>query len=527
MKNTYKRLAALLLTLWLMAGTAWASEKASMPVSFRQEDQFYGFAALDQWPAELTAELRSAGLSLPLRLGPVRAAESGLPVTYLLLVDCSGSMKYTGGQVNRFISAVEAAGRDNARFLLATFGEEFILEWDGRTQEGSAAGAAKKIAYTAQKTDLSQGVLDAVDYLNSCRREPGELLNLVVITDGIPDKSEGSPELSEVARQLEEESSILVHTFGLQTDEPGSQEALETLGTLGRGAHLVSSDASRAKAAGEEMAAFINDLCVVSFTWSAQNTGGTELLLSWEDGGEQVLPVDMTNVPLLLTVPGEDAQEETDPAEPESPEVPDGPAASDEPDGSGETGNPKNPDDPGGSGETDDPKDPNGTDGSGEAGNSKDSDGTDGSGNPENPDNPHGKKFGWVIWAAAGAAGLALLVLILVLVLRKRKKPAPEPPKGSIFMRVEVISGDYAGSNELYLVNELIVGRGGRCDIPWKDKAVDPRNSRIFLRDNMVCIEDLGSRQGTALGGMRLHSPNRLRSGDEISIGPVRFRLKF
>lgn len=527
MKNTYKRLAALLLTLWLMAGAAWASEKVSMPVSFRQEDQFYGFAALDQWPAELTAELRSAGLSLPLRLGPVRASESGLPVTCLLLADCSGSMKYMGGQVTRFITALEAAGGDNARFLLATFGEEFSLEWDGRTQEGSAAGAANKIAYTAQKTDLSQGVLDAVDYLNSCRRDPGELLNLVVITDGLPDKSEDSPELSEVARQLAEESAILVHTFGLQTDEPGAQEALETLGTLGRGAHLVSSDASRAKTAGEEMAAFINDLCVVSFTWGAQNTGGTELLLSWEDGGELILPVDMANVPLLLTGPGEDAQEETDPAVPESPEVPDDPAASDEPDGSGETDNQKNPDDPDGSGEVTTPEDTDDSNGSGETEDQKDLDRADSSDNPENPDNPGGKKFGWVIWAAVGAAVLALLVLILALVLRKRKKPVSEPPKGGIFMRVEVISGDYAGSSELYLVNELIVGRGSRCDIPWKDKAVDSRNSRIFLRDNMVCIEDLGSQQGTALGGMRLHSPNRLRSGDEISIGPVRFRLKF
>ncbi len=509
MKNKYKHLAALLLFLWLMTGTAWALEDASMPVSFRQEDQFYGAVVLDEWPEELAAEIRMAGLSLPVRLGPVRASESGLPVTYLLLVDRSGSMKSMDGWVTRFITALEDTDGASARFLLATFGDEFSLEWDGRTQEGSAAEAADKIAYTAQKTDLSQGILDAADYLNGCQREPGELLNLVVITDGIPDKSEGSPELAEVARQLAEDSSILVHTFGLRTNESGSQEALEALETLGQGAHLVCGERRSAKSMGEEMAGFVNDLCVVSFAWSEQNSGGMDLLLSWADGGEQTLPVDMTKVPLLLTGPEEDAPENTDPVVPEPPEVPDGSGAADEPDGSGQAAAPEEPD---GSGQTTDPENP---------------DASSQAADPENPDNPDVEKTGWVIWAIAGAAGLALLVLILVLVLRRRKKSTAEPPKGGIFMRLEVISGTYAGSDELYLVNELIVGRGGRCDIPWKDKAVDSRNSRIFLRDNMVCIEDLGSQQGTALGGMRLHSPNRLRSGDEISIGPVRFRLKF
>ncbi len=517
MKWICKRMLPLLLALFLLAGNAWAAENVSMAVNFRQEDQFYGFAALNQWPETLKGELRSAGLALPLRLGPVKLTDSGLPVTYLLLVDRSGSMKYVNGWVTRFIAALEDADKTDAHFLLATFGEKFSLEWDGWAETGTAAEAADRITYTDQITDLSQGVLDAVDYLKKSSREPGELLNLVVITDGIPDKSEDSPALAEVARQLAEEPAILVHTFGLRTDDAGSQEALEALGTLGQGLHQVGNEDVSARKLGEETAGFVNDLCVVSFPWNDQNTGSTELVFSWEDEGEQVVPLAMEDVPVVAGAGDENGED--DPAAPDDPEPPE------EPDGA-----------------EDDPKDPGQADGAEAPDDPENADNPETPGNSENGKNPEDAddaedktdiedgeedSFGWIIWTAAGAVALALLVLLLLLFFRRRNGAVTAPPKGSIYMRVEVIAGAYAGPGELYLTDELIVGRGRRCDIPWKDKEVASRNSRIFLRDNVVFLEDLGSQEGTALGGMRLHSPNRLRSGDEISIGPVRFRLKF
>ena len=95
-------------------------------------------------------------------------------------------------------------------------------------------------------------------------------------------------------------------------------------------------------------------------------------------------------------------------------------------------------------------------------------------------------------------------------------------------MRLEVLFGTpVGGSGTLYLTDELIIGSSSRCDLRWQDKDISPENTRIFLKEQMVYIEDLGSACGTALGGMRLHAPNRLRSGDEISIGSVRFVLRF
>ena len=95
-------------------------------------------------------------------------------------------------------------------------------------------------------------------------------------------------------------------------------------------------------------------------------------------------------------------------------------------------------------------------------------------------------------------------------------------------MRLEVIAGSYEGkTQEFSLTGELIAGSDRDCDLVWSGEGVSPRHARIFLRDGLIFLEDLGSEEGTLLGGMRLHEANRLRSGDEITLGSARFRMKF
>lgn len=533
MKRIWKALPALLLAVLVLTGTAAAEEGASMAAGFRQDGQFYGFAQTPRWPEEL--RLLSGGLSVPVKTQPQRLSESGLPVSYLLLVDCSTSMESLWGRVRSFTSALAEADGTAARFSLATFGEKFSVVWDGADQEGDIVSAMSGIACSAERTELSQGILDAVDYLSGQPRRAGELVNLVVITDGVPKYSTG-PSLEEVAETLEEDSSILVHTCGLSTGSSESAQALESLETLGRGLHM-SVKGSGAKSRGESLAEHVNDLCVIRFAWGEQNQGDVDVFLLYGDEEEEELPVDMDKAPLLGTVSEPELPDEAgegspeapggteDPEEPEDPVPPEGPDTPDTSDGEGgdtqEADPPAGPAGPEGSEDTDGTGD---TDGSKDTDDSKDTDGSEDTDSDADP-GPDKPGIHWAVWVAAGALCAALIVLIAVLLLRRRKRPAAD--RKGIYMRMEVISGAYAGPGELYLVDELIIGRGGKCDIPWKDRDLAPRSARIFLRDNMICIEDLGSPQGTALGGMRLHSPNRLRSGDEISIGPVRFRLKF
>lgn len=91
---------------------------------------------------------------------------------------------------------------------------------------------------------------------------------------------------------------------------------------------------------------------------------------------------------------------------------------------------------------------------------------------------------------------------------------------------VEVISGRCLTKKRNFsLHRDVIIGSGRKCDIIWEDADVSEQNARIFTRDGLVYIEDLDSRYGTAINGMRIHTPNRLRNGDVVLIGRVQFRV--
>ena len=98
-----------------------------------------------------------------------------------------------------------------------------------------------------------------------------------------------------------------------------------------------------------------------------------------------------------------------------------------------------------------------------------------------------------------------------------------------VIMKLDVVSGNCKNKNDRVVFrDEVIIGRSSSCDIVFEDESVAPQNSRIFLQDNLIYIENISDEKGvTCLGGMKIYAPNRLRSGDEISVGNVKFVLRF
>lgn len=133
--------------------------------------------------------------------------------------------------------------------------------------------------------------------------------------------------------------------------------------------------------------------------------------------------------------------------------------------------------------------------------------------------------------AVAGAIGGAvILAVILAAVLLRRKKPAPPPAaeQSGIYMRLEVLEGTLTSTRtEFNLTDELLVGRDAGCDIAFDSPVLSRRHTRIFWDGTAVQIQDLGSQNGTSVNGAAVTEPRILRSGDEITAGDVRFRLKF
>jgi DNA-binding winged helix-turn-helix (wHTH) protein len=68
---------------------------------------------------------------------------------------------------------------------------------------------------------------------------------------------------------------------------------------------------------------------------------------------------------------------------------------------------------------------------------------------------------------------------------------------------------------------ENLVGRGSEALVSIPSRKVSRRHARILLRHGRAMLEDLGSKNGTFVGGCRIEGPVALADGDQITVGPV------
>ena len=69
------------------------------------------------------------------------------------------------------------------------------------------------------------------------------------------------------------------------------------------------------------------------------------------------------------------------------------------------------------------------------------------------------------------------------------------------------------------------IGRDPECDIPVDNPIVSWRHARITRAQEGMYVEDLGSRNGTYVGGIRVTGRVLVRPGQEIGLGSIRFQL--
>lgn len=83
------------------------------------------------------------------------------------------------------------------------------------------------------------------------------------------------------------------------------------------------------------------------------------------------------------------------------------------------------------------------------------------------------------------------------------------------------------GNREVSLAEgENILGRGNDS-VVWIDaQGVSRRHARLTVAADLATLEDLGSKNGTFVNGIRLGAPIALRDGDELRIGSVPMTLK-
>jgi DNA-binding winged helix-turn-helix (wHTH) protein len=68
---------------------------------------------------------------------------------------------------------------------------------------------------------------------------------------------------------------------------------------------------------------------------------------------------------------------------------------------------------------------------------------------------------------------------------------------------------------------ETVIGRDPAATVHLDAAGVSRRHARIVVDGSIALLEDLGSKNGTALRGELITKPTELRDGDEIRVGPV------
>ena len=138
-----------------------------------------------------------------------------------------------------------------------------------------------------------------------------------------------------------------------------------------------------------------------------------------------------------------------------------------------------------------------------------------------------------IVVIISGAVLLILLAVIVVLMLRKRTPSDGETSAHPVGMRglameIEVLSGlCYNDSLSFHIRRNLTIGTDAGCDLVFEDAEMQPMHAVISRSGEGVTIAECAEFGKTYVGGMKIFSTNRLRSGDVITIGSTSFRVTF
>ena len=69
------------------------------------------------------------------------------------------------------------------------------------------------------------------------------------------------------------------------------------------------------------------------------------------------------------------------------------------------------------------------------------------------------------------------------------------------------------------LGEELTVGRAAGCQITLDDSYVSQLHARVFVREGVLYVEDLGSTNGTYLNTRKVSAAVPMQQGDKLKIG--------
>jgi len=90
---------------------------------------------------------------------------------------------------------------------------------------------------------------------------------------------------------------------------------------------------------------------------------------------------------------------------------------------------------------------------------------------------------------------------------------------------LKVLDGAKIGAKIAVKKDRFLIGRSSKCHLCAGSTAVSRKHCAISRNGTKVLIEDLGSRNGTLVNDEKIAGEVELSSGDEVTVGPLRFLL--
>ena len=93
-------------------------------------------------------------------------------------------------------------------------------------------------------------------------------------------------------------------------------------------------------------------------------------------------------------------------------------------------------------------------------------------------------------------------------------------------VKLVVLSEGFAGKTCELKADKLTIGRVGDNRFQIPEGSVSGRHCEVRLKEGKVYVKDLGSTNGTFVGGKKVNSETLLRPGNILRLGQVEIRLE-
>lgn len=94
-----------------------------------------------------------------------------------------------------------------------------------------------------------------------------------------------------------------------------------------------------------------------------------------------------------------------------------------------------------------------------------------------------------------------------------------------MLLKLKVVDGSNAGKEIIINKEKFVIGRADDCNLRPHSDAISRRHCVIINRGKVVGVRDLKSRNGTLVNGEKITSDKRLRNGDTLEVGPLKFEV--